>query len=142
MNHPLTILLNKLVMLKYKETPVIEIFDKSFDAAGVNVFVKREDLIHSLVSGNKWWKLKYNLEEAKNLGHETLLTFGGAFSNHIYATAAIAKELGIKSIGIIRGEEVLPLNDTLEFAKSCGMILHYVSREDYRRKSTPEFIKQ
>jgi 1-aminocyclopropane-1-carboxylate deaminase len=129
-------------MLNYKETPVTQIFDGALEAAGVKVYVKREDFNHTEVSGNKWWKLKYNLVEAKRLGYKTLLTFGGAFSNHIYATAAASKELGFKSIGIIRGEEALPLNDTLAFAKSCGMMLHYVSREDYRNKSMPEFINQ
>lgn len=102
--------------------------------------VKREDLNHRWVSGNKWWKLKYNLSEARRLGHYTLLTFGGAFSNHIYATAAAAKELGFKSIGIIRGERVLPLNNTLSFAEQSGMKLHFVSREEYRKKTSDEFV--
>lgn len=105
------------------------------------VFVKREDQNHPFISGNKWWKLKYNLQEATRLKHDTLLTFGGAYSNHIYATAAAGKELGLKTIGIIRGEESLPLNRTISFAKSCGMHLHYFSREVYRRKKETEFIQ-
>jgi 1-aminocyclopropane-1-carboxylate deaminase len=105
------------------------------------VIVKREDLNHPFVSGNKWWKLKYNLEEAFKCGKPTVLTFGGAYSNHIYATAAATHELGLKSIGVIRGEETLPLNETLVFAKSRGMEIHYVSREVYRTKSSPEFIR-
>lgn len=129
-------------MLKCIDTPVFEIFDDGLEKAQVKLFVKREDLNHASVSGNKWWKLKYNLQEAKKLGQETLLTFGGAFSNHIYATAAACQELGFKSIGIIRGEEVLPLNETLAFAESCGMKFHYVTREEYRRKTNPEFIDQ
>lgn len=104
--------------------------------------MKREDLNHPYVSGNKWWKLKYNLAEAQRLGKKTLLTFGGAYSNHIYATAAAAKELGHESIGIIRGEETLPLNPTLTFARLCGMRLHYVSREAYRHKHEPAFINE
>jgi 1-aminocyclopropane-1-carboxylate deaminase len=124
----------------YTPTPVQEIHDPLFEKAGVRVLVKREDLNHPYVSGNKWWKLKYNLEEAIKSNHQTLLTFGGAYSNHIYATAAAAHELGLKSIGIIRGEETLPLNETLAFAKSKGMQLHYVSRENYRRKTESEFI--
>ena len=104
--------------------------------------IKREDMNHPFVSGNKWWKLKYNLEEAKRQNKKTLLTFGGAYSNHIYATAAAAHELNFESIGIIRGEETLPLNYTLEFAKEQGMRIHYVSREAYRKKSEPEFIQQ
>src|SRR6266567_4231360 len=107
-------------MLNYFDIPIIEIQDEITERAGVKVFIRREDLNHPKVSGNKWWKLKYNLEEAQNLGADKLLTFGGAFSNHIYATAAAAKELGFKSIGVIRGEEILPLNETLAFAKNCG----------------------
>ncbi|MBK5279988.1 MAG: 1-aminocyclopropane-1-carboxylate deaminase/D-cysteine desulfhydrase [Bacteroidia bacterium] len=107
----------------------------------VRVLVKREDLNHPFISGNKWWKLKYNLEEAKALNCDTLLTFGGAYSNHIYATAAAAKEGGFKCIGIIRGEKVQPLNSTLAFAESCGMKLHYVSREAYRQKIESSFIQ-
>jgi 1-aminocyclopropane-1-carboxylate deaminase/D-cysteine desulfhydrase-like pyridoxal-dependent ACC family enzyme len=106
------------------------------------VLVKREDLNHPFVSGNKWWKLKYNLEEAVRLDHDVLLTFGGAYSNHIFATAAAGRELGLKTIGIIRGEEVLPLNHTLSFAESCGMKLHYISREAYRKKAELDFINQ
>jgi 1-aminocyclopropane-1-carboxylate deaminase len=126
-------------MLHYSETPVQEIHDPIFGKAGVRVMIKREDLNHPFISGNKWWKLKYNLEEALKLGHKTLLTFGGAYSNHIYATAAAAHELGLKSIGIIRGEETLPLNNTLSFALSKGMKLHYVSRELYRTKTEQVF---
>jgi len=126
--------------LRYTPTPIQEIKDTLFDEQALRVFVKREDLNHPHVSGNKWWKLKYNLEEAVKQNHDTLLTFGGAYSNHIYATAAAANELGLKSIGIIRGEETLPLNPTLAFAESCGMKLHYVSREAYRNKTQEHFI--
>lgn len=108
----------------------------------MRVLIKREDLNHPTVSGNKWWKLKHNLEAALAQGSNTLLTFGGAFSNHIYATAAAASELGLNSIGIIRGEETLPLNKTLSFAKSKGMMLEYVSREKYREKENANFIDE
>ena len=104
------------------------------------LFVKRLDLIHPIISGNKWYKLKYNLLEAKEKGYKTLLTFGGAYSNHITATACAAKENGFKSIGIIRGEEQLSLNPALSFARKNGMELHYVSRSDYRLKHTSNFI--
>jgi 1-aminocyclopropane-1-carboxylate deaminase len=109
--------------------------------AGVRLLIKREDLNHPFISGNKWWKLRYNLEEAQRQGQTTLLTFGGAYSNHIYATAAAANELGFKSVGIIRGEETLPLNPTLQFARQQGMHLHYISRTEYRTKSDPSFIR-
>jgi 1-aminocyclopropane-1-carboxylate deaminase len=126
-------------MLRYSETPVQELHDPIFEKAGVRVMMKREDLNHPFIAGNKWWKLKYNLEEAVKLGHSTLLTFGGAYSNHIYATAAAAHELGLKSIGVIRGEETLPLNNVLSFALSKGMKFHYVSRESYRMKAERVF---
>ena len=129
-------------MLTYQTTPCVEIVDELLEAAGVRVYVKREDLNHSLVSGNKWWKLKYNLLEAKELGADTILTFGGAYSNHVYATSAAAKETGFRSIGVIRGEEVIPYNPTLRFAKSQGMQLHFVSRQTYREKTSDTFIKQ
>ncbi len=129
-------------MLRYTQTPIQEIHDPLFDKARVRVLVKREDLNHPYVFGNKWWKLKYNLEEAKRLGHKTLLTFGGAYSNHIFSTAAAARELGFESIGIIRGEETLPVNSTLTFAKSCGMTLKYVTREAYRQKTNPDFFEK
>lgn len=132
----------KLQMISYSLTPVEEIHDSVTQAAGVQVLIKREYLNHPHVSGNKWWKLKYNLEEAKRQGKNTLLTFGGAYSNHIYATAAAANEIGFKSIGIIRGEEVLPLNPTLSFARQKGMQLEYVARDVYRKKTEQSFIHE
>ena len=129
-------------MLGYSNTPVQEIHDALFEKAGVRVLIKREDLNHPFVSGNKWWKLKHNLDEAIKHGHKTLLTFGGAYSNHIYATAAAAHELGLKSIGVIRGEETLPLNSTLSFSRNQGMKLHYVSREAYRSKTEKYFLDE
>ena len=116
-----------------------------FSISKVKLFVKREDLLHPFVSGNKFRKLKYNIYEAKKLNKNTLLTFGGAYSNHIVATAAAGKEMGIKTIGIIRGEELASLkikNPTLKFAKDCGMYLHYVSRVSYRDKESPDFIEK
>lgn len=94
---------------------------------------------HPFVSGNKWWKLKYNLEEALVGGHKTILTFGGAFSNHLYATAAAATAAGLESIGIVRGEETLPLNPTLRAATENGMLIRYVKRTDYRLKTSDVF---
>lgn len=127
-------------MLTYSNTPVQTLQHPLFDEHNLQVFIKREDLNHPFVSGNKWWKLKYNLEEAKKLGYTTLLTFGGAHSNHIYATAAAAKEVGLKAIGVIRGEELsVHDNATLRFVKEQGMYLHFVSREDYRKKNEQDF---
>jgi 1-aminocyclopropane-1-carboxylate deaminase len=110
--------------------------------ANIKILVRREDQNNPFISGNKWWKLKYNLQHAREKKHETIVTFGGAFSNHIYATAAACKQLGLKSAGIIRGEEAQPLNSTLSFARSCGMELRYVSREVYRKKSELEFLSE
>ncbi len=110
---------------------------------GYELFLKREDLIHPFVSGNKFRKLKYNLQAAKVEGKTTLLTFGGAFSNHIAAVAAAGKEFGFTTIGVVRGEELeskIAENPTLTFAQNCGMQLHFVSREAYRRKDEAQFI--
>lgn len=128
----------ELMPLSYQQTPIQEIKDPLLDRAGVSLHIKREDLNHPYVSGNKWWKLKFNLEEAAKNNCNTLLTFGGAFSNHIIATAAAADELGFKSIGIIRGEPTSPLNPVLLFAQQKGMELRFISREAYRTKDIAE----
>ena len=128
-------------MLPYSETPIQQIQSDFLAKSGIRLFVKREDLNHPFVSGNKWWKLRYNLEEARITGRQKLLTVGGAYSNHIYASAAAARALGLECIGIVRGEERLPLNSTLAFARSQGMHLHYISREAYRKKTEPEFVE-
>jgi 1-aminocyclopropane-1-carboxylate deaminase len=129
-------------LINYTKSLPIELKSQLFEQNGLKALLKPEYLNHPFVSGNKWWKLKYNLEEAVRNGSTTLLTFGGAYSNHIYATAAAAGELGLNSIGIIRGEETLPLNHTLTFAKKSGMQLHYVSREDYRKKNETSFVQE
>jgi 1-aminocyclopropane-1-carboxylate deaminase len=108
----------------------------------IQLTIKRLDQKHPEIQGNKWYKLKYNLEEAKKQKHQRLLTFGGAYSNHLFATAAAAKQAGMTSIGIIRGEETLPLNPTLAGATAAGMKLHYLSRSAYREKTSPEFINE
>ncbi len=99
----------------------------------------REDLLHPDVSGNKWRKLRYNIEAADQKGHHQILTFGGAFSNHIAATAAAGKLFGIKTIGIIRGDGMDESNETLSKALEVGMTLHFVSRTDYKRKYEKSF---
>ena len=109
----------------------------------IRLFIKREDLVHPNISGNKYRKLKYNLKHAKSLGYKKILTFGGAFSNHIAATSYACKNYGFDSIGIIRGEELkdkINTNPTLSLAKSYGMQLKFVSRKDYRNKTIPQFI--
>lgn len=109
------------------------------------LYIKREDLLHPIISGNKFRKLKYNLEEAKQKNKKTLLTFGGAFSNHILAVAGAGAEFGFNTIGVIRGEELennINDNPTLSQAKDFGMQFHFISRDLYREKETQSFILQ
>lgn len=105
---------------------------------GVRVYIKRDDLIDTFLSGNKWRKLHFNLLEAFRLNKSTILTFGGAYSNHIYAVAAAGRQFGLKTIGIIRGEAPDKYGSTLNFAEECGMQLHFISRSAYREKSIPQ----
>ena len=103
----------------------------------ITLNIKREDLIHPSISGNKYRKLKYNLIQAKDQGYNTLLTFGGAFSNHIAATAFAGKEKGLRTIGIIRGDELSGKwmeNPTLRLAYDLGMRFKFLTREAYRNK--------
>ena len=110
----------------------------------VQLFIKREDRIHPEISGNKFRKLKYNLIKAKAEGYTQILTFGGAYSNHIAAVAAAGRYCGFKTIGVIRGEELegnIQGNTTLTKAQEDGMTFKFVSRSTYREKHYPEFIK-
>ena len=111
---------------------------------GIDLWLKRDDLLHPQMSGNKWRKLKYNLVAARAGGFDTLLTFGGAFSNHLYATAAAGRLNDLKTIGIVRGDELArqPLNPTLTFCREAGMTLHFISRADYQRKDDPAFLDE
>lgn len=126
-----------------------QIFLPEIQGKNIELFIKREDQIHSFVSGNKFRKLKYNLLEAKHQQKNTLVTFGGAFSNHILATAVAGKLQGFHTIGIIRGDELgkdlsktLATNSTLQQASEHGMQFEFISREDYRNKTNPEFLKR
>ena len=110
------------------------------------MLIKRDDLLHPpddfCFCGNKWRKLKYNLIQAKAAGYRQLLTFGGAYSNHIAAVASAGALFGFSTIGIIRGEEHLPLNPTLLHAKEQGMHLQYMRRSEFRRKQEPEVLQK
>lgn len=111
---------------------------------GVSLYLKREDRIHPVISGNKYRKLKYNILEAESLGYDKLLSFGGAFSNHIAAVASVGKEFGFKTIGVIRGEELqskIEDNPTLNYAQNCGMQFKFIDRETYREKTSKTFIE-
>ena len=117
---------------------------EAFSISNFNLVIKREDQLHPDISGNKLRKLKYNILEAKRLNKTTLLTFGGAYSNHIAAVAALGKEYGFKTIGIIRGEELVnkvSINATLSFAKSCCMFFYFISRAEYRKKNELFFLE-
>ncbi|WP_427887127.1 1-aminocyclopropane-1-carboxylate deaminase/D-cysteine desulfhydrase [Kribbella sp. GL6] len=121
-------------------SPVFELPDDRLTAAGVHVLLKRDDLIHPEFPGNKWRKLKYNVAATRELGLGTLLTFGGAYSNHIRATAAVGYYGGFATIGVIRGEEHQPLNPSLEYAVRRGMQLTYLDRTTYRAKTSKAVI--
>lgn len=108
----------------------------------LSLSILRTDQIDPVISGNKWFKLKYNLIAAREQGFHTLLSFGGPYSNHLHALAAAGKTTQFNTIGIIRGEEHLPLNPTLADCTAQGMKLYYINRETYRNKHTPEVIKQ
>ncbi|MFZ9981208.1 MAG: 1-aminocyclopropane-1-carboxylate deaminase/D-cysteine desulfhydrase [Cyclobacteriaceae bacterium] len=127
------------LFLSYREPPVLSIQHPAFENAGISVSVLREDLNHPFVSGNKWWKLRDNIKEAKRSG-KPVLTFGGAFSNHIFATAAACNELKIPCTGIIRGEAGPVESSTIRFAKSCGMEIIRVTRGQYRKKEDSDFF--
>ncbi len=107
----------------------------------LSVSILRTDKTDPLISGNKWFKLKYSLLDAQQQGYNTLLSFGGPYSNHLHALAGAGKKYHFKTIGIIRGEEHSSLNPTLTDLKTLGMQLYYINRRDYRRKHEPEFIR-
>jgi 1-aminocyclopropane-1-carboxylate deaminase len=123
-------------------SPLVEVHDELLQAREVRLYLKRDDLIHPDLNGNKWRKLKYNLEAARFTGASTLLTFGGAYSNNIRAVAAAGRYFDFRTIGIIRGEEHLPLNDSLAYAENNGMLLKYMDRTTYRRKSELQVVEQ
>ena len=116
-------------------SPIQRIELPIFNQHHVSVYIKRDDLIHQAISGNKWRKLKFNIEKYKQGKYKAILTFGGAYSNHIAATAFIGKMLNIPTIGIIRGDELnSSSNQTLTEAENCGMKLDFISREKYKER--------
>jgi len=131
-----------LFLLKHT-SEIQQIDPKVISLGSYSLSILREDQIHPFVSGNKFRKLKYTLQDAQSLGKTTLLTFGGAYSNHIAAVAAAGKELGLATIGVIRGEELkgkTTQNPTLQFALECNMQLHFIDRQSYQLKTEPTFI--
>lgn len=122
-------------------SPEQRVSSKYLSEKGIQLFIKRDDLIHEEVSGNKWRKLKWNIQNAIQSGRDTILTFGGAHSNHIAATAAAAKLHGLHSIGIIRGEEADVNNPTLKTATENGMTIRRVSRTEFREIENRDYIE-
>jgi 1-aminocyclopropane-1-carboxylate deaminase len=118
------------------------ITDPLFIDKNIEVAALRLDKIHPVISGNKWFKLQFYIEEAKRLQKRTIVTFGGAWSNHIIATAAACQQNNLNSIGIIRGEEPAELSATLRYAKELGMQFIFIRRDDYRNKKNPESLSK
>jgi 1-aminocyclopropane-1-carboxylate deaminase len=130
-----------LTFFQHTPSPLQRIHHTIFTQQDISLFIKRDDLLHSTISGNKWRKLKYNALAALEQGKTILQTYGGAYSNHIYAVAALGQALNMKTIGIITIPGGVPpaiLSETLQFAIQCGMELQFVSKQTYRvMKATP-----
>ncbi|WP_349025395.1 pyridoxal-phosphate dependent enzyme [Methyloglobulus sp.] len=116
----------------FERSALTKIDDPLLEKHDVNLWLKRDDLLHPVISGNKWRKLKYNLNEALSLGADTIISMGGAYSNHLHVLAYVGKILDLKTIGIIRGERPTSLTPTLEDMENWGMDLRFIPRSDYR----------
>ncbi|MFI0900073.1 1-aminocyclopropane-1-carboxylate deaminase/D-cysteine desulfhydrase [Streptomyces sp. NPDC020983] len=123
-------------------SPLVEVADERLSRHGVRLLLKRDDLVHPALPGNKFRKLRPNLAAALEQGHDTLLTFGGAYSNHLRAVAAAGRLLGLRTVGVVRGDELAgrPLNPSLAQAAADGMELDFTDRAAYRRKDSPEVL--
>tara|TARA_B110000263_G_scaffold243246_1_gene249731 strand:- start:7806 stop:8774 length:969 start_codon:yes stop_codon:yes gene_type:complete len=132
---------NKITIFAIMKIELHQIFNSLYKDTNIKVFIKRLDLIESDISGNKYFKLKYNIKEVISKGYNKIVTFGGAFSNHILASSIIAKNNNLLSIGIIRGEAHHPLNATLKKATLNGMKLIYISRSEYKLKESKKFTE-
>ena len=135
-------------LFEHAPSPITAIEHSLLGEKGIKLWIKRDDQLvlkpfveNKGFCGNKWRKLQLNLKAAKEKKYQQLLTFGGAFSNHIAATASAGALFGFKPIGIIRGERIEPLNPTLSQAERCGMQLHFIDRSSYRTKQHPVFLK-
>lgn len=117
----------------FSASELTRIESAKFDQAGVELWLKRDDLLHPVISGNKWRKLKYILNHVLTAGYGTVISMGGAYSNHLHALAYAGRELGLNTVGLIRGEQPNPLNPTLSDLQSWGMELQFVSRSQYRQ---------
>jgi 1-aminocyclopropane-1-carboxylate deaminase len=124
------------------ESPLQKITHPLFERHQLSVSIKRDDVIHPIISGNKWRKLKFNLRHAQIHNYIGVISFGGSFSNHIHALAFACHQQGLKSIGIIRGEKEYASNFTLSMAQQWGMELHFVDRKSYRLRENKEYLAQ
>ncbi|MBA0051521.1 pyridoxal-phosphate dependent enzyme [Streptomyces sp. AJS327] len=122
-------------------SPLTEVVEPALERRGLRLTLKRDDLIHPELPGNKWRKLAPNLRAAVRADSQTLLTFGGAYSNHLRATATAGRLLGLRTIGVVRGDELAhrPLNPSLARCVADGMRLWFVSRATYRRRADPAY---
>lgn len=128
-------------MFDLSKSVLDEVIDDNLSSRGIHLFIKRDDLIHSEVSGNKWRKLKYNVQQCETNKKEGILTFGGAFSNHLLATASACHAIGLKSVGIVRGDELnAQSNHTLRRCSELGMEMKFISREEYRMSPDKSFL--
>lgn len=132
--------LNTFLVQRASTTPLEKVDCKAFRERGINFYIKREDTVDPYCSGNKFYKLYHHIEIARQQGVGCLLSFGGAFSNHIHALAAAGQRCNLKTIGVIRGEQGPRPSPTLQDAARWGMTLHYLSRQQYRNKEAPELI--
>lgn len=137
--------LNSILQSNYsvlvKQCPIEKVDWPVLSERGIHFYVKREDLIDQQVSGNKIYKLAGYLKAAKEQGATTLVSFGGYYSNHLHALAAVGKELGLKTVGVVRGQRPAELNPTLQDCGDNGMHLEFITREAYRDKSNSDFLK-
>ena len=134
------------ILFRHAPSPVEQLAVPAAIHRGISLYIKRDELLRMgpgrALCGNKWRKLQYNLQAAKGQGYSRLLTFGGAYSNHIAAVAAAGAHFDFETVGIIRGERVPGLNPTLRFAEACGMQLVFVSRSVYRQRQDTDYLRQ
>jgi len=125
-----------------KYSPLEPVYHPIFEQYGIQVLIKRDDLIHPIISGNKWRKLKYNIDNVKEHQLKGIVSFGGSYSNHIHAVSFACKINKLNSVGIIRGEEEYANNATLSQAQKWGMKLEFINRKSYKERNNPVFLQQ
>jgi 1-aminocyclopropane-1-carboxylate deaminase len=122
--------------------PLQEVKTREFSRQGIELWVRRDDLLDAELSGNKFYKLFFNLQSARTKGYTQLISFGGAYSNHLHALAAAANRYGLRALGVIRGERPVKLSPTLIDAEAWGMKLIFISRTEYDRKTQADWLSE